>query len=66
MTDIDPTQLETGEKLIVSCNDSRYDGTEGTVIAIFEHKIALELDNSRSDDGWGLVSTYPLYQLERP
>lgn len=66
MSKIDPTKLDIGDKLIVSGTDTRYDGTKGKVTAIFENKITLEIDGTRDEEGWSLVSTFPLDQLKRP
>lgn len=63
MTEIDPTEVETGETMVVSDNDSRYDGTEGRVLMVFDHYISLSLNVKTH--GHEIVKTFSLDQLKR-
>lgn len=59
-----PMLLERGQKLVVSDNESRYDGVTGFVFQIYEDRIVLELEPN--DTGASLVKTFDLEQLSHP
>lgn len=44
MSNIEPESLKRGTTLVVTDNDSRYDGTEGRALHIYDDRILLELD----------------------
>lgn len=64
MRDIDPTELERWEWLVVSDTDSPYDGTKGQALRIYDYKVTVQLD-VWTGDGVKLVRDFDLDQLAR-
>lgn len=44
MSRINPREVQIGDSLTVSDSDSRYDGTDGRALQVFDDHIKVELD----------------------
>jgi len=59
---IEPTNVDIGDWLTVSDKDSRYNGEQGRVLAIYEDHLILEIPE---ENGWSITLDFDLGQLSR-
>lgn len=58
------TELTVGDRVIVSDEESVYNGTAGSAVEIYEDHLLVELDSGVKRDEWSLVHTFGIGQLE--